>query len=281
MPVHRVIRVLFLTAGVVAIAHAYDTPKYRTTWCPEVEAIRKAGAVQGEVEQTLALREALEGALFSPREDARREAIEFLSLFRRQMNLAALADLLRSYDQRYAKSIGGVLVAWSEIDHLPGPERAALYEEAIERGFVSRPGIGGLHRSSAMGLAATEGIKKLRPLIERFYADLSQQEKRSYPQEELLATLTLRAGGKDRDDAVRLAAERVAALRPEELALQMNGTEAFRKAVIEVAEEACRPHPFSGERSPGCKALRDAYWHQDGTRRPMRRSQSRAPHRLK
>jgi hypothetical protein len=107
-----------------------------------------------------------------------------------------------------------------------------------------------------MLLAGDDGLAELKPLIEAHYPEETAQVRHELPLPELLTRLELGAGATDREDAARLASERLAAMKDDEFRERMDTDAAFRKVVEDISSYVCVPDPYLVRRNPGCASIK-------------------------
>lgn len=237
--------------GVVVLALlASAEPKEIPT--PEQAKIGQAMRIAEAAAHREAVREAVAaGLLAAPSREARERVFSYLSERSRWIDLTELADILEQYSKvdRYPDRPRDAL-DMAELRKKPRDERAAIYTRAIQEGQVvlRRSGVK-LLRQTALMSAAWDGIEELRPLIEAY-----MEEALPSARAVLLATLELRAGGRDRDDAAIRGAKRLAAMPDQELWTRMDDA-GFREAALAVVRYVCEANPFTGAVEPQCTTL--------------------------
>lgn len=119
--------------------------------------------------------------------------------------------------------------------------RRATYWKAVRDGSVTLEGVEPISRTSAIARAAFEGIEDFAPLIERYAEEIDRVNPESgYRQSaRLLWYVKLRAGAKDRDDALRLHAQRLAEMEDDVFHDLMEKDLAFRSSTRWALELAC------------------------------------------
>lgn len=132
-------------------------------------------------------------------------------------------------------------MARRHLEAAPVEVRRETYMTAIRSGTVMVESVTEIRRLTALGLAAADGLEEFRPFLEDYAADLNS----AYPTmpgnnaDYLKVLMDLRAGAKDRQDAVRRHAEKLAAMDAERLAALMAEDTAFRWATRNLAEDVC------------------------------------------
>jgi len=159
-------------------------------------------------------------------------------------------------------------------------ERLRIYSAAIVEGRTTLQHGWPLLRQTAIGAAAIDGLAELKPLIEAHYPEESAEVRSAFPLPELLVRLELGAGASDREDANRLASERLAAMKDADFRDRMNTDAAFQKVVGDIATYVCAVDTFAPRRNPGCASIKDIVKRQSSsTRKFARRAARRQPPR--
>jgi hypothetical protein len=113
------------------------------------------------------------------------------------------------------------------LKNLPRRDRREIYRAAMEKGSVELWEGAKLDRREAAGLAAFDGIEELREDVDRFSPDLPGAQG---VHAQVLATLELRKGAENRDEAIALHVKRLEEMRPEEMVRRTREDEGFALA---------------------------------------------------
>jgi hypothetical protein len=182
------------------------------------------------------------------------EVFGYLEKHMRWLDLRPFVDLLEEY---HWLDRGRGLADHAELFRAPRDERLRVYAAAIVEGSTKLKRGTPLPRQSAMLLASDDGLAELKPLIETYYPEEPADVRSGLPLPELLTRLDLGAGAIDREDANRLASERIAAMKDGEFRDRMNTDEAFRKVVDQIATYVCAIDAFAPRRNSGCASIKD------------------------
>jgi len=131
-----------------------------------------------------------------------------------------------------------------ELGRMSRDERLRIYSAAIVEGRTTLQHGWPLLRQTAIGAAAIDGLAELKPLIEAHYPEESAEVRSAFPLPELLVRLELGAGASDREDANRLASERLAAMKDADFRDRMNTDAAFQKVVGDIAPTCAQSIPL-------------------------------------
>lgn len=224
----------------------------------KLDAIAAAARSSDVNAREQALREAIRDGLLSPDAAVRKEVFSYLcEMSHRWLDLRPFFDVI----EEYGRLFGEKQIAWAldeaEYRLLPRETRLALCRQAIVDGEARGPHGRPWPRVSGMGLAATDGLAELLPLIEEYHSALGWEDQKAAPISRLRLELSLRAGATDREDALRLAALRLAKLEDCELEQRMEQDTIFRQTILQTARDACAINPFTGERNLGCAAMHE------------------------
>jgi len=233
-------------------------------WGPPLQAIRDAASLGDPVVRETALREAIRKGLLESEPGVAHQVFSYLSRSDRWLDLRPFEDIIMEYSRIDPLHRGAGLLDEAELPRLPRDERLPVYSTAIIEGRATLRRGDILVRQTAMGLAACDGLEELKPLIEAHYMDEPEEVRQRLPLAELLIRLELGAGAVDREDAGRLASERLAAMKDQEFRDRMNTDEAFRKVVDQVASYVCAIDAFAPRRNPGCASVKDIVTRQMG-----------------
>lgn len=207
---------------------------------PKAQFLCDADAITEKESHDREVKGAIERGLCSQEKDARDVAYRFASDWRlRRLDLRSLKPALECFDALEQADRGHSLLVDAEFYLAPRDARLQAYRRAILDG-EARVGERLVLRSDAIWAACYEGLGELKPLIDEWLPKLPRETRDSLEREGRLALLELRAGASDHEDGTRRAVERLAASAPENLARRLVKEEGFRRAVSDVAEEACR-----------------------------------------
>ena len=224
---------------------------------PATEAIEKAARVADPAARETALRQAIRKGLLDREPAIANEVFGYLSRNIRWLDLRPFEDILTEYsriDPLHERAMW--LMDEAELLRTPRDQRLRIYSAAIVEGTTTLRHGRPLPRQSAMLLAAADGLAELKPLIETHYPEESAEVRRDLPLPELLTRLELGAGAADREDANRLASERLAGMKDDEFRERMGTDAAFRKVVEDISSYVCIPDPYLVRRNPGCASIK-------------------------
>jgi hypothetical protein len=177
----------------------------------------------------------------------------------RWLDVRPFEDLITEYGRSNnptSRNVGWFLDS-IELARMSRDERLRLYTMAIVDGSTTLRHGWTLLRQSAMLLASDDGLAELKPLIEAHYGELSPGEQRNVPLPEVLIRFDLGAGAADREEANRLASERLTAMRDADFRDRMDTDEAFRTVVDGIGTYVCGGDPYRMRRNPGCASIKD------------------------
>ena len=268
--------VMLVVSALVALAAVASEEPAERVLGPAVQAIQRAAIVKEPAEREQALREGIRAGLLSADPEVRREVFSYLCrMSDRWLDLRPYTDLLEQYAAVPGEGGRGLRLADDvELFRAPREERIELYRRAIVEGKVLLKRGTPLDRWNAVRGAAWQGLDELRPLIETYYP-LTPGLAADTPIEQLRLWLDLRAGAIDREDALRLASQRLAKLEDREFESRMDGDPIFKQTVLQNAQDACALNPFTGERNPACASLYEIAKKQK-ERHAQREAQARA-----
>ncbi len=230
-----------------------DSPPMSAT----TDAIEKAAMLSDPSERLEALRSAIRKGLLESEPGAAHGVFVYLSWNKRWLDLRPFEDIIMEYSRIDPLHRGAGLLDEGELPRTSRDERLRVYSTAIVEGRATLRHGDVLVRQTAMGFAAFDGLEELKPLIEAHYMDEPEEVRQRLPLAELLIRLELGAGAVDREEAGRLASERLAAMKDGEFRDRMNTDEAFRKVVDRVASYVCAIDPFARRRNPGCASVKE------------------------
>jgi hypothetical protein len=224
---------------------------------PEEKAVRDAASIRDPRRREDALRDAIRDGLLSADPAIRDRIFSYLSENTRWLDLKPYADVIEQFAKTDSLHRGLWLLDDNELAKAPRTERLVVYRAAIENG-VTRLGRGRpLTRESAMAFAASEGMTEVEPLVAQFSPMVEARWKESFQFQTFPALFQLCGGAQDREDALRLASQRLAAMADKEVKAKMDDDSGFRGAVLQVARDVCAADPFSGNRrNPGCADMK-------------------------
>jgi hypothetical protein len=256
----RIVKVTLISPLILvtAVATRADGPGGVPSLLPAERAVRDAASLRDPAEREAALREAIRKGLLESEPKVANEVLGYLGDQMRWLDLRPFEDLLTEYgriDPLHYRATW--LLDQAELFRTPRDERLRIYSAAIVEGRTTLKHGRPLPRQSAMLLASDDGLIELKPLIETYYPEEPADVRSGLPLPELLTRLDLGAGASDREDANRLASERVAAMKDTEFRDRMNTDEAFRKVVDQIATYVCAIDGFAPRRNPGCTSIKD------------------------
>jgi len=223
---------------------------------PATEAIEKAARVADPVARETALRQAIRKGLLESPPGIANEVFGYLSRNVRWLDLQPFEDIVMEFSKTDPTHRGIWLLDEAELLRTPKDERLRMYSAAIVEGTTTLRHGRPLPRQSAMLLAADDGLAELKPLIETYYPAEPADVRRDLPLPDLLIRLDLGAGATDREDAARLASERLVAMKDDEFRDRMDTDAAFRKVVEAISSYVCVPDPYLVRRNPGCASIK-------------------------
>lgn len=231
----------FLAAGVMQADGPAPENYFDSRWA-EVE---KAFQASKESREFSRAKEELRKFFSSEGQDLKDLGLRWVYFHKADLNdreLEGLEDLFIELNPANSLSYGVRSTrAWRHFDNAPMEQKAVLYRRAVSNEKAVIEGVVEMPRQAALGLAALDGLEEFRPFIEQYREEID----RAYPadpyrrSEKLLWILKLRAGARDRADAVRLHAARLVEMEDERLARLMDGDPAFREATMNVLQSAC------------------------------------------
>ncbi len=126
--------------------------------------------------------------------------------------------------------------------------RAKVYWDAVQRGRARVPGGPALARTTALGMAAADGLEEFETAIQAYAKDLNATIlHKGYTETDYwLWILRLRSGASDREQAVQKHMDRLVEMDSAQFASQMDSDLAFREAAINTAAAACGSMSHSG-----------------------------------
>lgn len=253
----RVALISLLILGVAVVGLATE-PGGVPGLLPQEEAIEDAARMTDPTAREAALRDALRKGLLESNPLVANEVFGYLAKTIRWLDLQPFEDILTDYgriDPLHYRAAS--LLDEAGLFRAPRDERLRIYAAAIVGGKTTLKRGDTLLRQTALELAAIDGLAELKPLIETYYADESPEVRRLLPLRDLLVRLDLDAGAADREDAYRLASERLAAMNDGAFRDRMNTDEAFKKVVDGIASDVCAVDAFAPRRNPGCASIKD------------------------
>src|SRR5664280_71503 len=254
----RIIRACLIgTIGFLTIQPTRADEPGGIAWGPPLQAIQDAAQISDPVARGAALRDAIRKGLLESSSAVANEVFGYLSENTRWPDLHPFEDILTEYgrvDRLHYRASS--LLDNAELLRATREERLMVYASAIVEGRTTLKRGSTLPRQSAMLLASDDGLAELKPLIETHYPEEPADVRLSLPLAELLIRLDLGAGAADREEANRLASERLAAMADTELRDRMNTDAAFQRVVTEVATYICAVDPYRMRRNPGCTSIK-------------------------
>jgi hypothetical protein len=244
-----------LFVALVMIAQA-DEPEMRPGLFPAQRAIRDAAMISEPAKRETELREAIRKGLLESDHETASLVFGYLSDASRWLDLRPFDDILMQFSKVDPVHRGAWLLDQAEVPRMPRDERLRVYAEAIVNGSVTLRHGWPMPRQTAIFLASDDGLAELKPLIEAHYGEMALEVQRATPLAEALVRLDLGAGASDREDAARLASERLAAMSDVEFRDRMDADAAFRTVVETLSSFVCRVDPFRARRNPGCASIK-------------------------
>jgi hypothetical protein len=235
------------------------SPVAEESLLPEQEAIDNAARLPDPVARESALREAIRKGLLETRPEVATEVLGYLGEHSRWLDVRPFEDIITEYGRSNnptSRNVGWFLDS-IELARMSRERRLRLYSAAIVDGSTTLRHGWPLLRQSAMLLASYDGLAELRPLIETHYPEETAQVREHFPLPELIVRLGLGAGAADREDASRLASERLDAMKDGDFRDRMNKDAAFAQVVDEIATYVCTGDAFAPRRNPGCASIKD------------------------
>jgi hypothetical protein len=231
-------------------------PSQQLPTCPATDAIAVAASISDPQRHDIELRQAISVGLLESDRDTASLVFSYLSDASRWLDLRPFDDILMQFAEvSHSHSIAWLLDQ-AEVPRMPRDERLRVYAEAIVNGSVTLRHGWPMARQTAIRLASDDGLAELRPLIEAHYGEMAPEVQRATPLAEALVRLDLGAGASDREDAARLASERLAAMSDVEFRDRMDADAAFRTVVETLSSFVCRVDPFRARRNPGCASIK-------------------------
>ncbi len=256
----RIVRACLIGgAGFLAVQTSRATsPAGVPSLLPEEQAIYDAARISDPVTREAALRDAIRKGVLESEPVVAKEVVAYLGKGIRWLDLRPFEDILTEYGRTHP-SDDAVFWFLDDLDlfRAPRDERLRVYAAAIVEGSTRLKRGAPLLRQTAMRLAAADGLAELKPLIETYYPEETAQDRRLFPLPDLLVRLDLGAGAADREDAYRLASERLAAMNDGVFRDRMNTDEAYRKVVEQISGDVCAVDPYRMRRNPGCASIKD------------------------
>ncbi len=254
----NVARVLVIgIVGFVAVQTSHANVPDGVAWGPQLQAIHDAASLRDPVEREASLRQAVRRGLLESGPDTANEVFGYLSRSIRWLDLQPLEDIVMEFSRVDPTHRGIWLLDEAALLRTPRDERLRVYSTAIVNGSTTLGHGRPLPRQSAMLAASDDGLSELRPLIETHFADEPAEVRRDFPLPELLTRLDLGAGAADREDAGRLASERLATMKDVDFRQRMDTDPAFEKVVVAVSSYVCDVNPYLRRRNPGCASIKD------------------------
>jgi hypothetical protein len=241
---------------------------------PAQKAIHDAASVRDSRQREEALRQAIREGLFADDRKVRNQVFSYLSQNTRWLDLRPYGEILLQFSRSDETHRGRWLLDDVELARSRREERLSIYQEAIKRGHISLRNGSPLDRFGAVEAVALEGLSALRLLVDQHYGDLPKDLQARAPYDELVESLELRAGAADREDALRLSSQRLAAMADKEVKAKMDADSGFCRAVLQVARNVCVADPFSGRRNPGCADMKSVVVRQTALDRDTRKAET-------
>ncbi|MCC6131476.1 MAG: hypothetical protein IT186_16280 [Acidobacteria bacterium] len=247
----------FLARDVAGTTSA-NTSGYR---CGEkIAAVCEATAIKDPGERQRELYRRLELALFSDDAGTRYDALVFVRSYSHELDPRPLERALRHLDELDGDTIGQATLDQAAFARTAREEHRSVYAAAIENGKAPIGKVANIERVWAIEAASREGFAELRPLIEKYYSLVPENDlvAHNLPLDRIRASLELREGAQSEVDGNERAAIRLESMGPEELALKLEKSKGWRLAVSDVREATCRERD-----SQGCRAMTRVIQKQD------------------
>lgn len=246
-----IVLLLLLDSGISA---GGGTPQ--RIWGEAAQQIQRAAALPDGVEREDALRIALRAGLTQPDKAACDEVFEYLTSNQRWLDLRPYAEIVRQVDPTHSRKANWLLDE-AELIHGLRSDRLRWFDLAITGGEVKLPHGRPLTRELAMSFAAIQGLSELEPLIQQYAAQVDERWRKSFQFESFPSMFELGNGAENREDALRLASERLAQMEDSDVRARMDRDAGFRMAIFQVAEDVCALNPFSGRLNKGCSKMKE------------------------
>lgn len=244
---------------------------------PAQRAVRDAALIPDARQREEALRHAIREGLFADDQEVRTQVFSYLSQNIRWLDLRPYADVIEHFAREDSLHRGLWLLDDDDLARAPRSERLVVYQAAIENGVTRLARGRPLTRESAMAFAASEGMTEIEPLVARFSVMVDERWKKSFGFASFPALFALGTGAANREDALRVASQRLAAMTDGEVKAKMDDDPGFRDAVLQVARDVCIADPFSGRRNPGCADMKLVTGRQVALGRETRRPEMATP----
>lgn len=248
---------LVVTFGILVAQASPANEPGGVPWCPQFQAIQDAARIPDPAKREAALREAIRKGLLEKDPALANEVLGYLGRNSRWLDFRPFEDIINEYGRinPYSRNTGWFLDE-AELVRMPRDERLRTYSAAIVDGKAALKRGTPMIRLTAIASAAIDGLAELKPLIEAHYAELSAEDQQAFPLKELLLWADLGTGAIDREDAARLASERLAAMKDDEFRDRMNTDPAFQTVVDKVSSYVCGVDPYLVRRNPGCASIK-------------------------
>jgi len=249
-------RLALAAVVVVATSSAFGQPRLELQPGPALQGIAKAASIEDVARREEAMRQALRDSLLHSDPSSRVKVLAYLEQNARWIDFTPYADVLHAFAKTDPVGRGLWLLDEAELAHSPRDHQVAILRKAIVEGEIKLANGRPVTRVMAMALAARDGMDELRTLVRKFESEVDGTWRKSFNVASLEALFELTAGGRDREDALRVATQHLSDMTDPELAERMQVDPAFRGAVFQVADDVCDANPFSGVRNPGCRTAR-------------------------
>ncbi len=269
---------VFLTSLTAAQYMGASSPNNPVIVFPGKQAIDDAATLSDPIARESALREAIRKGLLESKANVANEVLGYLGMNSRWLDLRPFEDIITEFGRSNnptSRNVGWFLDS-VELGRMSRDERLRIYSAAIVEGRTTLQHGWPLLRQTAIGAAAIDGLAELKPLIEAHYPEESAEVRSAFPLPELLVRLELGAGASDREDANRLASERLAAMKDADFRDRMNTDAAFQKVVGDIATYVCAVDTFAPRRNPGCASIKDIVKRQEQLDKKVRQASGTA-----
>jgi len=225
-----------------------------------VDGLRQAFSLEDDTEREAAIRELLDTHLVLSDLGHAKTVWMYLRQHRQWIDFSPYSDTFWRLAERFQTSSYANLPMYSYLRTAPRDERLAIYRKALRTGSAEvAPWSPECTVFDAIHGAAYDGLIELEDDIRAAYQGIRPALQKLVSFDDLLLDLHLRAGAENRQDAARLAAERLRDMDPLEFRRSMEESPVFDRVVQETLDEVCAVSPFDDTQSPACSAMADLY----------------------
>lgn len=233
-----------------------DAPESQES-SPIHDKLRIAASVEDPVAREAALRKAMRETLLAGERRVRDAAYDCLINDLRRVDPRPFEDIWLEYDALEGRRYGSERLDFAELRLGPRESRLRALGEAVVTGSVRLRRGSILLRDVAMRGAARQGLDELQPVVLAHLEEVAPDIRKVYHLEMLPFVFSLRAGAADEDEAVDLAARRLAEMNPETYRRRMREEDGFRAVVMDVVLDAAgRGMPTANQPNPAWDLLR-------------------------